>query len=72
MWHTIHLFVRSNPIALAAVSGLIHAALKDYQVFSTWHSFADVRSYKWSVAVFNWIQGAVVGAVTGLGLAGIQ
>lgn len=57
-------------VLAGAVSGLLAAAAVDFHAFKTWQSFSDVKSYQWQVAAFRWVQGAVMGAMAALGLAG--
>jgi len=58
----------SLPLVQGAISGAVAAALIDFAAFRSWKSFNDALSYTWSIALFRWVQGAVVGAVTSLGL----
>jgi hypothetical protein len=60
--------VLHSPVARAAFSGAIAAAVVDIHAFLTWKKFQDVEAYDWGVAVFRWVQGAVAGALTGLGM----
>ena len=50
-----------------ALGGWATAARVDYTAFVSWKSFQDARAYDWKVAIFRWLQGAVIGAVTGGG-----
>lgn len=50
-----------------ALSGLIAAALIDFNAFRQWKSFHDMYEYQWGTALFRWLQGAVIGGVTALG-----
>ncbi len=59
-------------VAGGGVSGLLTAATVDFQAFRAWKSFDDAASYGWSIAAFRWIQGSVIGALTGAGLFGLQ
>ena len=60
-----------SPIVRGALSGLTAAALVDFAAFSSWASVHDAMVYNWSLAMWRWFQGAVIGAVTaaGVGLA---
>ncbi len=70
--------VRYNPPTMAdiwhsvpmrgAVAGALSAAWIDFAAFRSWKSFDDVWHYDWRLAAFRWLQGAVVGAVTALGV----
>ena len=51
-------------IALGALSGLLGSARTDYAKFKQMQTFKDVQTYSWGIAVFHWVQGAIVGAVT--------
>lgn len=51
-----------------ALTGWASAAVVDYHAFSQWKSLDDAKKYDWSTAAWRWIQGAVMGAVSGAGL----
>ena len=57
-----------HPIAKGAMTGMLAAAAVDFQAFRSWKSFDDVHAYQWTVALWRWAQGAIVGAVAGAGL----
>lgn len=57
-----------NPILMGALSGFIAAVTVDYHAFLSWTSFGFFKSYSWSTAIFRWIQGIVVGAITAAGI----
>ena len=57
-------------VGAGAISGLLAAAAVDFHAFKAWQSFGDAKAYNWPVALFRWCQGAVMGAVAALGLAG--
>lgn len=57
-----------SPIAHAALVGALTSAAVDYQAFRTWHTFHDFTSYAWDLALFRWVQGAVIGAATAAGI----
>jgi hypothetical protein len=61
----------ANPIVRAAITGLVTAAAVDFQAFRTWKSFDDAKAYSWSVAGWRWFQGAVIGAVSALGMGAV-
>ena len=56
-----------SPIVRGALAGLLAAAAVDFAAFRVWKSFQDARSYHWSLALWRWVQGAVIGAVSGGG-----
>lgn len=66
-WTTAHPLVRS--IGHGTLTGVLSAMAIDYHAFRSWKSWHDAASYQWSLACWRWVQGAVVGAVTGAGLA---
>ena len=57
-----------KPIIQGAFAGLLSAAVIDYAAFRSWKSFDDFRAYAWGLALWRWVQGALVGAITGAGL----
>ena len=61
----------SMKVLAGALSGLVAAAAVDFHAFKTWQSFSDAKSYNWSVAAFRWLQGAIMGGLAALGLAGV-
>ena len=64
--------VGHSPYFHGAVIGAVAAAGVDLQAFRTWKSFKDAEQYSWSVAAFRWVQGAVLGVVTAVGVGGLQ
>ena len=58
-----------HPIFKGALAGLLVAATVDRQAFRSWQSFDDAKKYAWSIAIWRWFQGVVIGAMTGAGLA---
>jgi hypothetical protein len=56
-----------KPIVLGALVGALAAARVDYSAFKAWRSFHEFAVYDWRTALFRWVQGAVVGAVTASG-----
>jgi hypothetical protein len=54
-----------------AAAGLIAALATDLGSFKSWKSFDDALSYDWKVAAFRWIQGAVLGALSALGVGAV-
>lgn len=63
--------VMRSSIVQGAITGAIAAAGVDIHAFQTWKSFNDVATYSWSTALFRWLQGAVLGAVAGVGFTGL-
>ena len=70
MIETIHAFLKT-PLGVGILGGILTAARVDYAAFKAWHSWADLRSYSWSVASWRWTQGAIIGAATAAGLAAV-
>ena len=60
-----------QPVVRAALEGALVAAAIDYAAFRSWKSWQEAARYDWRTASFRWVQGAVYGAMTGLGLAGL-
>lgn len=54
-------------ILSGAITGVAAAAYVDYLAFRSWKSFDDFRRYDWGIAVWRWIQGAVIGGLTAAG-----
>jgi uncharacterized membrane protein len=59
-------FVHS-PIVVAALAGFISAASVDFTAFKKWQSWQEGLQYNWSLATWRWVQGVIIGAVTGAG-----
>lgn len=57
-------------LAHGAIAGLLAAAAVDFHAFKSWQSFGDAKAYNWPVALFRWLQGAVIGAASAFGLGG--
>lgn len=51
----------------AAIVGVATAMVIDFQAFRSWKSFQQFREYDWTLAVWRWSQGAVIGAVGAIG-----
>lgn len=49
-------------------SGAIGAARADFHAYTTMRTPDEFRAYNWRVARFRWMQGAILGFVSGLGL----
>lgn len=60
-----------SPVTQGALTGATAAAAVDIHAFQQWKSFDDAIKYSWGTAFFRWSQGAIVGAVTSFGLAGL-
>ena len=56
-----------SPLVRGAIVGVLVAARVDYSAFKAWRSFHEFAVYDWGTALFRWVQGAVVGAVTASG-----
>lgn len=56
-----------HPITKAAIAGVVAAAGVDIAAFRSWKTWHDIATYDWAIASFRWVQGAALGALTGLG-----
>lgn len=56
------------PAVQGAVIGFGSAVIVDYRNFTAWQRWQDGITYNWSVASLRWVQGAVGGALVGLGI----
>jgi hypothetical protein len=56
------------PMVRGAIAGVLAAAVVDYGAFRSWKSFDDAAAYDWKTASWRWLQGAIVGTLTGVGL----
>lgn len=70
MYPSVLTFFQS-PIVQGALAGALSAANVDFQAFRAWKSFYDAETYSWGTATFRWFQGAVLGALTAAGIAGL-
>ena len=61
--------VLTHPVVRSAIAGALAAAVVDIHAFMSWKSFNDAARYNWSTATFRWLQGAVAGMITGMGLS---
>jgi hypothetical protein len=59
-------------ILMGALSGLLAAALVDFQAFQAWKSFKDATTYDWPTAAMRWVQGAITGAIAASGLSWVR
>ena len=59
------------PLVRAAVAGALAAAAIDFAAFRQWKSFDEITQYDWKLALFRWAQGAVIGAISALGLGSL-
>ncbi len=57
-----------NPILKGAITGAVVAGQHDLIAFKSWQSVQEAVNYQWSVAVWRWFQGAVLGAGAAVGL----
>ena len=56
------------PVVMGAITGALSAAKTDFDAFRKWQSFKEAAAYGWPIALWRWFQGAVIGAVSALGL----
>ena len=68
---TAFLAVYHSSVLHSALVGALAAAGVDYHAFLTWKSFGDIKTYQWNIALFRWVQGAVIGALATASIAGI-
>ena len=57
--------------AKGAGVGVLVAARTDYHAFRAWKTWEEAAAYNWKVAGWRWFQGAVIGALTTLGLGAL-
>lgn len=57
-----------NKIVAGVIAGVAAAVLVDVAAFRSWKRWQDARTYDWGVASFRWCQGALMGALTAVGL----
>lgn len=64
IWH--------SPAAKGALAGFLASSYTDFLAFRSWKSFDDAKQYQWGLAIWRWIQGTVIGALSaaGYGLVG--
>lgn len=55
---------------MGAIGGFLVALRADYEAFKAWTCWNDILKFDWSIASFRYIKGAIIGAVTVLGLGG--
>lgn len=67
---TLSVLVHS-PYFHGALTGWLSAAATDFHAFKAMQTFKDVQEYKWSVALFRWVQGAIVGLIAAAGLSAL-
>lgn len=60
-----------NVYVKGALTGALAAAAVDIAAFRSWKSINEALEYEWSIAIFRWGQGAVVGFLTAAGIAGV-
>jgi hypothetical protein len=57
----------AHPVVRGALAGLLAAAAVDLGAFRAWKTWQEAATYHWGTASFRWVQGACIGALTGLG-----
>lgn len=55
------------PVTRGAINGVVAAAAVDVHAFLSWRDMHEFATYNWGTAALRWVQGAVIGAVTGAG-----
>lgn len=60
-----------HPIVVGAIGGLIVATAVDFQAFRAFKSYEEFRSYSWGLAAFRAVQGAVLGALSVIGIGAL-
>lgn len=60
--------VLHNSVVRGALVGALGAAYVDIAAFRKWQSFHDAAEYGWGLASWRWFQGAVLGALSAVGL----
>lgn len=55
----------------AALAGALSAAAVDFRAFKAWQSFHDAATYDWQTAAWRWAQGAIVGALSAVGVGAL-
>ena len=73
MFEAISAFFASNPWLgkglAGALAGFLAAVRIDFQVFATFKKVDEYASYDWSVAINRWVNGALYGFLSGVGLS---
>jgi len=64
MWNTI----LHSAAVHGALIGWAAAAAVDLDAFRKWQKFHDLVEYDWNTAIFRWLKGAALGALSGAGL----
>ena len=57
-----------HPVLIGAVAGVVTATAIDRQAFAAFKSFDEAAAYNWRLAAWRACQGAVIGAMSALGL----
>jgi hypothetical protein len=70
LWQLGHQALHTT-VGQGVVAGVLAAAAVDYHAFKAWQSWHEFATYSWGTASFRWMKGAVVGAVTALGIAAL-
>ena len=55
-------------VLAGAVAGFVSAFAVDLHAFKAWKSVEEFTRYDWKTAAFRWALGAVMGAVSAMGL----
>ena len=70
-WMTAAHTLLHSPVGVGAVAGLLAAIRVDYEAFRAWDDWEDLRAYRWGLASFRWVKGALIGAVSALGVSAV-
>ncbi len=63
--------ILQHPIAHGALIGALGSAHGDFLAFKGWQSAHDALTYSWGIAIFRWVQGAIIGAVPTAGIGAL-
>lgn len=55
-------------ILSGALPGLLTAMKVDYDAFRSWKSLDEALHYRWDVALWRWLQGAIIGGAVATGV----
>jgi len=70
-WLTTAHELLHSPAGVGALAGLLAAVRVDYEAFRAWDEWQDLQSYQWGLASFRWVKGAVIGAISALGVSAV-